>query len=179
MDRKLVLEKLRAKALVDKAKRGDPRFLRTLGFLAAKKFLTTNIDVEERPTAKIALVDALWAARIEPRILEVLPAAVIKFPANFLLKEAAPAEFLEVIKNIRTNNNDGRDYNGIEFQKMKRWVDIRLPDRRTKPLNEMKIAKAYRLAPAIAAKLAKLAKQLNQSETKVLESAIRALRLPS
>ena len=47
-----------------------------MGFLVRKGFLHTNKTIPLNPNDHIDLSDAVWAGRVvEPRILEVLPAA--------------------------------------------------------------------------------------------------------
>jgi hypothetical protein len=179
VDKKTVLEQIRQEASKDRLKRKDPRFLRTLGFLAAKNYLHTNIaQIAMRPTAKINVVDAVWAGEnVEPRILEVLPAALLKFPGNFLLRNQLPQRLSEIVECIRRGDEDGPDYKGIEYRKMKDWAELRLPDRRTKPMRELKVAKEFRLSPAAIARLEKAAAALNITSTEVLELAISKLRI--
>jgi len=51
-----------------------------MGFLVAKGFLYTNKKIPLNPNEHINLKDAIWAGRfVEPRILEVLPAAYERF----------------------------------------------------------------------------------------------------
>ena len=55
-----------------------------MGFLVAKGFLYTNKKIPLNPNQHINLNDAVWAGLfIEPRILEVLPAAYERFKKHF------------------------------------------------------------------------------------------------
>ena len=57
----------------------DRRFRESMGFLVAKGFLKTNFPVPLLPNKRLRLEDVLWAGtHVEPRILEVLPAAVLR-----------------------------------------------------------------------------------------------------
>lgn len=72
------LKKIRVKAEQNKLNRQDLRFKKTIGILKAKGLLQTNLDIPARTGLKIEVKDALWAGRnVEPRILEVLPAAIV------------------------------------------------------------------------------------------------------
>jgi hypothetical protein len=77
-----------------------------MGFLVAKGFLYTNKKIPLNPNGHINLKDAIWAGRfVEPRILEVLPAAYERFIKHFS-GDAATIEKLErIIDGIKQKNN--------------------------------------------------------------------------
>ncbi len=94
------------KAFRDKARqtalnRNDNRFIKTMGFLKAKGLLDTTLPIHPWPRARIDIADALWAAKyVEPRILEVLPAAILHFPKNFVGIERAPEKLKIILMRI-------------------------------------------------------------------------------
>ena len=172
------LKKLKEKAEQDNKKRQDLRFRKVMGFLLAKGLLRTNIaDIELRPQVKMTIDEILWAAReVEPRILEVLPAVLLKFPGHILLKKNLPTELQEIIDRIRKGEEQGPDFQGVPYAKMKYWTNLRLPDRRTKPQNELKTQKNFRLSPGLVEKLAKLSRDRNLTETEIIEMAVARLK---
>lgn len=174
MEKNEFLKKIKTKAEQNKLNRKDKRFQKTIGVLKAKGFLQTNLDIPARTGAKIYLEDALWAGRnVEPRILEVLPAAIIHFRTNFLGLENAPPEIQNLLKAIRNNKKDGPDFEGIEYKKMKHWANIPLKDKRTKPAKELRIPKTLRLKPDTITKLHKIiAKGKAKDLTSAFEEAV-------
>jgi hypothetical protein len=76
LNKKALIEKINKLAQQDKNRRLDPKYLKVMGFLVAKGFLYTDKKIPLNPNEHINLEDAIWAGRfVEPRILEVLPAA--------------------------------------------------------------------------------------------------------
>ena len=117
-------------------RRTDPRFLNTMGFLTAKGFLGYNRPIHEMPNARIPLEDAIWAGEnVEPRILEVLPAALARLPKHFTLtRNPAPGtkRLMETAKALRKGATLGEPCLGVAFQKARVWMDLPLRDRRTR-----------------------------------------------
>ena len=73
-----------------------------LGFFVGKGLLT-DPNVEARPSVVLDIKHVLKAAEeVEPRILEVLPAALLHFPRSFKNKRALPKEFLSLLEAIKT-----------------------------------------------------------------------------
>ena len=99
-----------------KERQRDSRFLKTMGFLVAKNLLKTNReDIQPRARVKLAIKDVLWAGNnVEPRILEVLPAALIHFPKTFKGLDQLPKELSSIVEQIRRQQTDGPDYKGLK-----------------------------------------------------------------
>lgn len=176
MNNEKLLKKFKEAAERDRQNRNDPRYRRVMGFLVAKGLLKTNEKIVRLPNARLLAKDALWAAtKCEPRILEVLPAALLRFPRHFEQINQLPTELLKIVEQIK-NDEDGADYQGIEFKKMKRWVSFALPDGRVKPLNERKILMPFRLKPTNIHKLETLVSTGKfRSMTEAIEFAIERL----
>ena len=89
-----------------------------------------------------------WAGRmVEPRILEVLPAAYERFKKHFS-GDANIAEKIEQIINcVKHNGCPEIDFYGISLEKLKPWFFILLRDGRSKPMDQRKISKTYRFRP--------------------------------
>lgn len=166
------LKKIKTKAQQNNLNRKDKRFQKTIGILKAKGFLQTNLDIPARTGAKVDIEDALWAGRnVEPRILEVLPAAIIHYRANFLGLDNAPKEIQTLLKAIRNNKKTGPDFEGITYKKMKHWANIPLKDKRTKPAKNLKVPKTLRLKLDTISKLQKI---IAKGNAKDLTSAVEA-----
>ncbi len=151
------LKKIKAKAEQNKLNRKDLRFKKTIGMLKAKGLLQTNLSIPARTGAKIELKDALWAGRnVEPRILEVLPAAIMHHRANFLGLDNTPKEIQVILKAIRENAENGPDFEGITFAKMKHWANVQFKDKRTKPAKELRLPKTLRFKADTIAKLKRI-----------------------
>ncbi len=75
-----LVERARARYAKIERQRRDPRYRRVLGRFVAAGLLNTNEQtVPQRGAIRVA--DALWAGEVEPRILELLPALLIKKPS--------------------------------------------------------------------------------------------------
>jgi hypothetical protein len=87
LNKKALIKKISVLAQQDKKRRQDPRYLK----------------------------DALWAGRIvEPRILEVLPAAYERFKKHFSGDADTIAKFEQVIKRIRQKDNKRTRFSILE-----------------------------------------------------------------
>ncbi|MGE0526723.1 MAG: hypothetical protein AB7G93_01975 [Bdellovibrionales bacterium] len=152
-----ILKKIKAKAEQNKLNREDPRFKKAIGIFKAKGLLQTNLDIPARTGGKIELRDAIWAGKnVEPRILEVLPAAILHHRANFIGIDHLPEELERILKAIRNDVQDGPDFEGVPYQKMKHWANARLKDKRTKPARELRQSKTLRLKLETLAKLQRI-----------------------
>jgi hypothetical protein len=177
MNKNVLLKKIIELAQGDKNRRLDPRYLKIVGFLVAKGFLYNNRKIPLNPNEHMNLKDAIWAGRfVEPRILEVLPAAYERFKKHFS-GDADTLENLEqIIDSIRQKDNQKIEFYGIPIEKIKPWFFIRLRDRRSKSLDKRKVSKTYRFKPETVAILKNLKEQTGQSETEILEKLIAAAK---
>ncbi|MBS1962193.1 MAG: hypothetical protein JST04_08255 [Bdellovibrionales bacterium] len=161
-------------------RRKDPRFFDTMGFLVAKGFLGYNRPILPRPNARLELRDAIWAGTyVEPRILEVLPAAVARLPKNFRIPEKPArdeAKLVEIAEALREGTETEVCFHEIGPEKYRVWMDLPLKDGRTVPVKERKRAKNFRLRPIVIDRLEALAKAENLSETEVLERIVLEAR---
>lgn len=165
-----LLRKIKQKAKQDARHRRDPRFLRVLGFLVAKGFLKTNLNVHPTPNQRVKIADAIWAGRnVEPRILEVLPAAVLRLGKHFDFECLKDRELARVVHQLRDRKETGDGFNGIPYEKIRVWADFPLKDGRVKASNEKKITKTFRLSPQAISQIKELAKKFNCSDTEALE----------
>jgi hypothetical protein len=177
MNKKAMLKKIDELAQGDKKRRTDPRYLKIMGFLVAKGFLYTNKKIPLRPNEHIHLNDAIWAGRfVEPRILEVLPAAYERFNNHFSGDADTIAKFEQVINSIRQKDNQSSEYYGISMDNIRPWFFIRLRDRRSKSFDKRKVSKTFRFQPETVETLKNLKDRTGQSETEILEKLIAAAK---
>ena len=173
MNHALLLKKIKEKARQDARKRADPRFRRTMGFLVAKGFLQTNYLVPLTPNARIDVDEAIWAGKnVEPRILEVLPAAIARLGEHFDLDTVKHAALARIVAALRDRNVDAESFFDIPFQKVAMWADFPLKDGRVKTIARKKVMKTFRLTPITIETLRKIAEQFGCSETEALEQVV-------
>lgn len=173
MNKKALLKKIMVQARRDQRNRHDPRFLNTMGFLVAKGFLKANFDVPHLPNKRLCIDDAIWAGEnVEPRILEVLPAAVLRLGKHFDLEFNQNKKLATTVEQLRLRQKTGDDFMKNPYEKIKVWADFPLLDKRVKRIAEKKVIKTFRLNPLALDKLQKIARETKCTETDVLEKLI-------
>jgi hypothetical protein len=177
MNREALIEEIKAKARIDAKNRHDQRYLETMGFLVAKGFLKTNMKTSLQPNRRIRIEDAIWAGEnVEPRILEVLPAAVLRLGKHFDLDPIKHDKLARVVAQLRKLQLDGDDFFGMPYKKMKVWAEFPLRDKRVKSVGEKKVMKTFRLDRAAVERLAEIAKNMGATETEVLEKLLAGFK---
>jgi hypothetical protein len=156
----------RTYARVERARR-DPRFLRVVGRFQAARLLATNYDVPDR-RRPITIEDALWAGEFEPRILELLPAAMIKKPSLFVTPRKLPEDLAETVRKLRQNETPAA-FRGIPGPDVARWV--RQVGHRGKTPSRLK---CFRFNEEDQKLLQELAREHGLSETDTIRHALRA-----
>ncbi len=145
---------------------------KVLGFLVAKGLLVG--DFPANGSVKLTVKDFLRTAEdVEPRVLAVLPAALIHFPKAFSDRNRLPKELSLVIDAIIRDADRGPNLFHVPFTELKRWANSTLKDKRTKPVKERKSRKTYRFSPEVVAKVEKISAQRNLTETAFLENLVR------
>jgi hypothetical protein len=173
MNNKALIEKINILVQQDEQRRLDPRYLKVMGFLVAKGFLHTNLKIPLNPNAHINLEDAVWAGRfVEPRVIEVLPAAYERFKKHFSGDAATIEKLEQIIDCIQQQDNHEIDFYGMSIDKIKPWFFIRLRDGRSKSLDNRKVSKSFRFKPETVDILKSLKDQTGKSETEILESLV-------
>ena len=178
MNKKALIEKINKLAQLDKKRRIDPRYLKVMGFLVAKGFLYINQKIPLNPNGHINLKDAIWAGRfVEPRILEVLPAAYERFKMHFSGDSKTIEKIEQTIDCVKQKDNHKIDFYSISIEKIKPWFFIQLRDGRSKSLDKRKVSKTFRFKPETVDILKNLKDQTGQSETEILEKLIATAKL--
>jgi len=100
----------------------SPRFKRVVGRLIKAKLFLGRPGFQPY-SGKLSIKDYVWAGSIEPRILELLPALIIKKPSLFADLENCPKDLKLIVKEIRSGQASG-DYHGIPAKSYLRWVSL-------------------------------------------------------
>ncbi|MBK7581069.1 MAG: hypothetical protein IPI67_12750 [Myxococcales bacterium] len=160
----------RAKRRFAQLQRGrrDPRYARVLGRLCALGLVVTNFEVE-RYTRAITIDDALWVGKLEPRVLELLPALVVKAPALFVDARALPPDLAQAVRALR-RGEPPEDFRGIPGRDLVKWLP-RVGRKDKLP----SLTKAFRLRQEDLKLLARLSHQLGITETDVVRRGLRSL----
>lgn len=168
IDTEIIAERARKRRASLTRARRDPRYRRVLGRFVAAGALSTTEDISPYK-GPIKIPDALWAGRIEPRILELLPALIVKRPSLFLDIEHLPDDLREVVVALRKNQRPN-DFRGIPGAAVQRWVPVvghrnKLPSRLT----------SFRLQARELELLDRLGKELGVSRTELVRRALNEL----
>ncbi len=175
MNKLSLLKKIKARASADAKLRCDCRFLETMGFLVAKGLLKTNLNIPLLPNKRLKIENVIWAGKnVEPRILEVLPVAVLRLKKHFDFDKNRHKDLACIIDQLHKRMEDGTEFFGIPYQKLKIWTELPMKDKRIKPFEDKKIMKTFRFRPEISQKLKDLAKQKKSTETMFLEKLIQS-----
>ncbi len=98
------------------------RFKKIVGRLIQCKVFQPKLGIPKN-TKKIYIKDCLWAGQYEARILEVLPALIIKKPSLFVDIENCPIEIKDLIKDIRKGKSL-KNFRGIPPEQYLRWIPL-------------------------------------------------------
>lgn len=150
------------------AARRDPRYRRVIGRFVRAGLLATTGRVTPRHTP-ITVDDALWAGELEPRILELLPAAIVKRPGLFENVAHLPEDLAAAVDALRRNRAP-EEFRGIPGAALLRWLPSighrdKIPSR----------LKSFRLQIEDLELLDRLSAALGISQTEVLRRGLRRL----
>lgn len=147
--------------------RRDPRYREVVGAFVHAKLITTNDEV--RPLkGPVALKDILWAGRLEPRLLELLPAVMIKKP-SMVEYGRIPPDLDRVLDQLK-HNETPPDFRGIPGAKLQEWIP-RVGHKGKLPTQ----LKAFRFRKEDVDLLEQLAAKRGLTETDVVRAGLRAL----
>ncbi len=152
----------------------DPRFSKVIGFFKAKKLLIRD-NIPALPRASVKAEDILWVAEnIEPRVLEVLPAAVLHYPSSIKNLSKLPAELKNIITQIKNNEERGDRYKHIEYETFFKWAQYNLGDGRLKPEKDKRITRSFRISKTSNAKLTKIAASKRITISRLLDQLVES-----
>ena len=146
----------------------DPRFLHVMGRFVHDGLLIANREFEQHHDA-LEVEHVLWAGEIEPRLLELVPALIVKRPSMFVSVRSLPPDLDQVVQSLRRDVCPP-DLRGIAGPDIHRW--LRRVGRRDQVPSRLK---SFRFKPGDQRLLERLSKELGVSETEVIRRALRAL----
>lgn len=120
----------------------------------------------------IKLSEVFSVGLVEPRVLAVLPAALLRSTKGIILDIEIPPDLKAVLKAIKMDLKEGPDFKGISYSELRRWANLEIKDSRSKPQREKKIIKSFRFNLKTSRLLKEKAKKMGLTETKVLENLI-------
>ena len=151
-------------------KQRDPRFKKVMGRFVAAKLLTTNIEGIRPHDKPVPLEDALWAGTVEPRIMELLPAVLLKKPGLIRVPKDLPSDVAEVVHAIR-HGKQPPSFRGVAPDQYLPWVTE--VGRKGKSPS---VLKSFRFKHEDVLRLARLRKSLPaRSDTEVVRMALELL----
>lgn len=143
-----------------------------VGHLAAKRLLLLNGKLP-RPTRKMRVADALWVGkRIEPRVLEVLPAAILRFPSIFIDLDTMPKDLRELLQSITTGAPVADQWRGVDVKRINFWLNSPLKDGRSVPFKERRLVRSFRLSPNTIKKIEEIALSQGISHSEVVDRLV-------
>jgi hypothetical protein len=146
-------------------------YVRVVSLLSGLGFLITP-DIKPAATLKVDLEAAIeMGLKVEPRIIEVLPAAILSFPKSFLHHERIPSELKEVITALK-KREEGPSFANIKFDKFLEAARRPIKNKKRKLIEDKRISKTFRLNPHAMQALKEKAEFANVSCTSYLESLI-------
>jgi hypothetical protein len=146
----------------------DPRFSRVVGRFVREGLLIVNHEVETSDEP-LSVDDVLWSGEIEPRLLELLPALIVKRPGLFLDPTALPVDLAKTVASLKRDREPAA-FRGIPGADVHRW--LRRVGRQGKVPSRLK---SFRFSADDQRLLAYLAEKLGLSETDVIRRGLRAL----
>ena len=164
MDYKKLIEKAKRKTKQLQKLRRDPRYLKTIGKLKREGLL----DVRDVPAyrGQIFLEDALWAAELESRIYELLPAIIARRPKFFAFLKL-PEDLAAVVGELKRGRAETY-YRDIAPEKYRQWDLFMTGDATT-----LKVMKTFRLSQKDLETLGRLSREEKKSQTQILRQALR------
>lgn len=149
----------------------DDRTKRIIGFFVGKGLLIAN-DIKPTPSIKLNIEEVIEVGlEVEQRILEVLPAAMLRFPKSFMHWEKVPEKLNIVLDCLKNNLDEGPDLAGIPYKNLRKWAEFQLPDKRTVPVSERKVKVSWRLSRKVVDEIKRTARENGWSESDVVEKA--------
>jgi hypothetical protein len=146
----------------------DPRFVTVMGRFVREGLLVTNRKHRAHKN-RLHVSDVLWAGELEPRLLELLPALLVKRPAMFVNTKDLPTDLDDVVRSLKRDTIP-KDFRGIPGTDVHRW--LRRVGHRGKAPSRLK---SFRFTPSDQRLLERLSEKLGISETEVVRRALRTL----
>ncbi len=146
----------------------DPRFGRVMGRFVREGLLIVNHEVKVSDDP-VSIDDVLWAGELEPRLLELLPALIVKRPSLFRDPTVLPTDLADAVTCLK-RDREPVAFRGIPGADVHRW--LRRVGRQGKVPSRLK---SFRFSADDQRLLSHLATKLELSETEVIRRGLRAL----
>ena len=165
MNRKKIETLTQALAKKLRSKFGNPRYRKVIGKFVAAKLLEHNKITAYR--GPIDLEDVLWVGNIEPRVLELLPAILLRRPKLIRIRGEIPPDLRAVVIALKKGAAT-QDFRGVKSDQYAPWVE--LIGRKQSPPS---VLKTFRFQRADIQKLKSLKQKTGLSETEIVRRAIQ------
>lgn len=120
MDTQTIVTRAKNRLRAIERMEATPRFREVIARYVAAGLLTTNYSVElNRDPMRIA--DVLWAGKLEPRLLELLPALIVKKPSLFVDVHDLPTDLASVVEALRRNQVPP-DFRSLPGKSLYQWL---------------------------------------------------------
>jgi hypothetical protein len=158
MNREEIIHQFRKKAEKLAAAKKENRFRHVIGKLKCARLLDAPGIPEYR--GPVDIKDVLWAGKIEPRVLEVLPALMIRRP-KFLRSYEIPEDLEKVLVGIRRGKAH-EPFRGVSPERYLRWLDGRGSQLKTFRMQneDIRLLKSLRIKLRESSDIAVLSKAL-------------------
>ncbi|MCM0606692.1 MAG: hypothetical protein KA715_11425 [Xanthomonadaceae bacterium] len=169
MNKKELIQRAKQNALKREKLFFDIRTQRVLGKLVHKKLmLVPNVFPYRGLTF---LEDALWVGEnVEPRVLELLPAILLKLPHLFVTLQDLPQDLKKVIDEIKGGVAETQ-FRGVEPEKYLYWI-AKIGRKDVHPAK----LKTFRFMQDDIKTLAELVRMTGETEAQILRDALKALK---
>lgn len=165
-------EELQARArkrwLAIERQEATPRFCAVVGRYVAAGLLRTNYPVQTNRNP-MQIDDVLWAGELEPRLLELLPAMIVKRPSLFVDVTKLPEDLAAAVEALRRNEVPP-DFRALPGKSLYQWLP-RVGHKGKVPSR----LKSFRFSAEDQALLEELQQRLGVSQMEVLRQALREL----
>lgn len=159
-----ILKKAKRKAMRLKKLRKDPRYQEVIGRLVFERLIDAP-EVQAR-NYKLHLEDMLWVGEnIEPRVLELLPAILIKAP-RIVYKQILPEDLRKIKNDLARGITEG-EFRGIPVKNCDQWIPTA-----GKKGKRPSVRKVFYLPNEDISKLAKQSRKEKVSEAEIIRRAL-------
>lgn len=169
MNIKDIIQKAKQKANELEKLKQDKRYQNVIGKFVASGFIIAE-GIPSYP-CKVSLEDVLWTGELEPRVLELLPAILIKKPSILKHIYKMPEDLEEVCFAIRRRTGTKlQPFRGVRPEDYMKWLPlIGLKGKTTQ------ITKSFRFYDDDISKLQALAKKYKKSEVEIIRMSLQML----
>jgi len=162
------VEKLACKRVEQlKVQFNDPRYKKVIGKFVAAGLLEHNKVTAYR--GHINLEETLWVGEVEPRILELLPAVLLRRPKLIEIHGEIPEDLRLVMVDLR-KGIARTEFRGIPASSYQPWVE-RVGRKAAPP----SVLKTFRFQSEDVARLKEIKKRTGWNETEIIRQALQKL----